>query len=207
MEDNQWSDDAPTRRPRRDVPKKKNPAAKSAPKSKKAAGKSKKDANGGGESKNQRSLRLTADAIAVLEAFTAQKKQTKLKGLKHQGAFVSKLLCEYGEQILHDDFPVLRDSLPEYMAARLEYLESVVVKQQWEVLCGRLAKKAKEFYAFIEKSGFKPHSVNMDEIRAWAKDNNSRCPNKRDITTVAYAVHFGLECPNSAKNKKKAALD
>ena len=168
--------------------KKEGAVAKPAPKS---TGSPKRDEKSSGMSKQQRSIRLTAGAITVLEKVKAKKMQHGMS----QEAFVSKAIRKYGKEVLGDAFPALPDSQAEYAAERLEYLERVVSKVAWDAMCEADLGRAKNVRRRVAETAHTPFSRNFKELNKLRKAGGKDPVDDIDWTTAAFAEKFEFPLP------------
>jgi hypothetical protein len=179
------------------APKKLNSATKPTSKPQKPAKEPKIDAKDDGKDKKQRSFRLPDDALNVLKEVTAKRKQHGLS----QEAFIAEAIYEHGRKVLKDAFPALRNAPAEYVAARLEYLERIIIKQRWQKLANSKAASilAPDLTSMIQKFQFEPHAVDMEKADAWRKEHGKGKIKKfkeDDVIMAAYALKLGLLTEN-----------
>ena len=157
----------------------------------KPATKTGKAAGGGSKSKKQgqRTFRLTPDSLAILEAIKERKPQHGLT----QEEFISAAIIDSGKKLLGDDFPALRNAPAEFVPDRLERLEHHVFAQAWQRFDRKQAIRARNI---VRDLGFEPHSINMEKVRAWGKENGkTSLPTREELVTATYAVRFGFDLP------------
>ena len=185
---------------KRDPNKKNSDARPKAKGASNSAGKSKKDVQES-KPKSQRSFRLTADASAVL---TALKKSRNGHGMT-QEAFVAKAICEYGKQVLGKAFPLLRESPAEYVAERLEYLERIVIRHEWENFAKGEPKLAKLLITMVEELQLVPYPLDKGRAKAWIeKQRGSEAQEikQKNASLAAYARKFGFIKPKKDEEEE-----